>query len=118
MNKKTAEEFAIEAILEAKCDHHIEHSQVTFLHNHKADGNTLKQLCDAIELKIIQYAAQFKSEWVPVRERLPEESDGEVILIFDAIDNVPYGTMYKKLEEWERNGVKVTHWKRITPPTK
>lgn len=64
------------------------------------------------------YAAQQKSEWVPVGERLPDESDGDVIMIFDSKDNLPYTTMYKKPEEWEEYGrVKITHWARITLPS-
>ena len=53
------------------------------------------------------------TRWIPVSERMPTEEDGFVSWYIDK--GKGGGTMNKK---WNNVPRFVTHWQRITPPTK
>ena len=52
----TADEYALDSILECACGHHIESDFVKLTVNEKMDGNALSQLCAAIEKKMKEFA--------------------------------------------------------------
>lgn len=79
---------------------------------------------DQIILAMEEYADQFKTKWVSVEERLPEE--GKNVIVFYGkyvsagyIRNVQYYKRPEKADKWQiegRTSSSVTHWMPMPEP--
>lgn len=94
--------------------------------------NSVPQLCDALETMTTRAEkAEAENRWIQVEERLPEDEDGEVLVIASGkphgnitLDGAYVLATYSRPEGWildeypEWGCANVTHWRPLPEPPK
>lgn len=89
--------------------------------NRPTSGYTM--LCEALDMAIAALREQEERRWIPVTERLPEESSTYIVTANDGYaQRVSFVLWQKKHRMWNLTGARsywrVTHWQPMPKPPK
>lgn len=95
-------------------DDTIDHACAHYFNN---DGNAYFEECH-VKGFMQEYAEQFKPNWIPVSERLPDLSGNYIVCKYNGLVTEMYYEAYPKLFSWRGSyqTSQITHW--MTLPEK